>query len=53
MPTNTTVDQARARRSGQNPSRGEPKMSKAQLYGQIALVIVIISAIVTFTVLVV
>lgn len=51
MPSNTTMDPAGARRSRRNPSRGEPKMTKTQLYGQIALVIVIISAIVTIAVL--
>jgi hypothetical protein len=43
MPTNTT-----AGRSG-----NAPKMTKGQLYGQIALVIAIIAGIVTFTVIVV
>ncbi|MEL0145855.1 MAG: hypothetical protein VW808_02920 [Schleiferiaceae bacterium] len=43
MPTNTT-----AGRSG-----NAPKMTKGQLYGQIALVIAIIAGIVAFTVIVV
>jgi hypothetical protein len=43
MPTNTTVG-----RGG-----SAPKMTKGQLYGQIALVIAIIAGIVAFTVIVV
>jgi len=51
MPSNSTANPARAHRVGRSPNRGEPKMTKTQLYGQIALVIVIISAIVTVAVL--
>lgn len=46
MPTRTVHNRAHRGHGHARPAKKEPKMSKAQLYGQIGLVIVIIAGIV-------